>query len=79
MIAIPYEKHVFGKGFEVKIYQECVLKPLVLWMPMGIPNGLMIIHKLFLSLPVQRGHGENLVSMSISKMKCLLHFQNIHF
>lgn len=47
MIAIPYKEHLFGEGFEARIYWECVLKPLVLWTPMRIPTNLVIIPQAF--------------------------------
>jgi len=46
---------------------------------MGIPYGLKIINKLLLSLPVQWGHIKNLITLMISRVESLFHFENINF
>lgn len=79
IIFILNKKHPFGKAFEFKVSYKSVFKPLVFKTLMNLPFGFMCIHKLLLSLLVERKNLEHLVTLAIDKMKCLLHLQNINF
>jgi hypothetical protein len=46
---------------------------------MAIPTSLMIINKFLLSSLVQWGHINDIVTLAISIMEGLLHFENINF
>jgi hypothetical protein len=72
------QKNMTKEKIQVMIFKKEALKLLILGSPMGIPTHLICFPKKFFSFLVHWRDIEDLVSFTITCLKCLFHLQNVY-
>jgi hypothetical protein len=76
---VPHMEHTSWKPGEIWVYFEKDFKFIISNLPMLIPTLLISVHKSFFPLPVCGRHIKNFVTLLVTHMEGLLHFQHINF
>ncbi len=79
VIFVPHMEHTSWKPREIWVSFEKDFKFIISNLPVLIPTLLISVHKNFFPLPICGIYIENFVTLLVTHMEGLLHFQHINF